>query len=370
MRKLLSVMLASTMMLSVVACGSEPATEVTGEEEVQKVKATCIVSSKSDKSFFESASNGMERAGVELADFFDVDVYEMGNDPTKYKDAMYSVADGDSDIIITGTYNMIEHVEEVAAVYPDKKFVIFDGLVNYESGFDNVLSIGYAANEGAFLAGVAAAKFTVSDHEKANEDKVVGFIGGVENNPVITDFLVGFVEGVQFVDSEIKVVTAYIGNYSDTAKGKELGFVQYDTNKADVIFTVCGGAATGVVEAALESDNAVIAVDVDQSVLYEGKDEQAVIMTSALKRIDNSLFSVLEDTANGVEVPYGTEITLGFEADSVGLVYNDLFTGYVGEEVIAELQALQEEIMNGTIKVSTSRELDLDAINAIVETAK
>ena len=374
MKKIIALMLSATLMFAISGCNGNA--EDTGDKgdagdtgEVAKTKVTCIVGIKSDKSFFESANEGMERAQVELAEYYDISVVEMGIDPTKYKDALYAGADSDAEIVIVGSYNMIEHLEEVAPQYPDKKFIIFDASVDYADGFENVLSIGYAANEASFLAGVAAANYTISTHENANEDKVIGFIGGVENNPVITDFLVGFIEGIQFVDSEIKVTSSYIGNFNDTAKGKELALVQYNQEKADLIFAVCGPASTGVIEAGFETGNLVLGVDSDQSLLYEGRDEQSTIMTSALKRIDNSLFKVLEDHIKG-EVPYGEYIVLGLSDESVGLVYNDIFKSYISEDVITTINETQDKIISGDIKVSSSRELDLDAVDAIINTAK
>ena len=51
------------------------------------------------------------------------------------------------------------------------------------------------------------------------EDKI-GFVGGMDN-PSINEFLVGYIEGAQAINPDIKVATSYVGSFTDTAKGKE-----------------------------------------------------------------------------------------------------------------------------------------------------
>ncbi len=60
-------------------------------------------------------------------------------------------------------------------------------LVDEESEVANVASIMFKEQEGAFLAGAAAALMTKSDK--------IGFVGGMDI-PVITRFHAGFVAGV------------------------------------------------------------------------------------------------------------------------------------------------------------------------------
>ena len=52
---------------------------------------------------------------------------------------------------------------------------------------------------------------------------------------VINDSAVGFIEGAQFVDPDVKVLVSYVGSYVDSATAKELAITQY-SNGADVVF--------------------------------------------------------------------------------------------------------------------------------------
>lgn len=138
----------------------------------------------------------------------------------------------------------------------------------------------------SMLAGVLAAMVTESDMEFANADKKIGFVGGDEH-PVITDFLVGYIEGAKSVDPEIKVYVSYIGSWDDTAKGKEMAIAQYNQG-VDIIFPAAEQAGLGCVEAAVEMGKYIIGVDSDQAMLFDGVSEEKAnaILTSVLKKVN------------------------------------------------------------------------------------
>lgn len=68
---------------------------------------------------------------------------------------------------------------------------------------------------------------------------------------VINDFLLGYVEGAQHADANVKVATAYIGDFVNSPKAKELTQVQM-TQGADVLHQVAGAAGLGLFEACAE----------------------------------------------------------------------------------------------------------------------
>ena len=68
----------------------------------------------------------------------------------------------------------------------------------------------FADNEGAYLAGIAAAM-----QSKTNK---VGFIGG-QTSDTITRFEAGFTAGAKSVKPDIDVQVQYAESFSDAAKG-------------------------------------------------------------------------------------------------------------------------------------------------------
>src|SRR5699024_1561170 len=154
----------------------------------------------------------------------------------------------------------------------------FDSEVDPSLGLDNVYSIVYKANEAALLGGYVAAK--------ASEENVIGFLGGMDQ-PVINDFLLGYIQGATLADENTKVATTYVGSYTDSSKGIELSVALFYEG-ADVFFNVAGGSGVGLIEAAVEQNNQVFGVDSDQALMYKELGNVTfadVIPTSVLKNV-------------------------------------------------------------------------------------
>ena len=381
----LAMALAASMLFG---CASESKTETTAaagettaaaettaeaakaETNGEKLKVTLLVTgSFGDKAFNDSAQAGMKKLEEELGDKVEVNMVEMGSDKTKFEGSMLDAAESDADIIITGLWDMKEITEQVAPQYPDKKFIIFDTDVDYTLGdLSNVYSMSYKQNEGAFLAGVLAASVTSSDMEFANEDAVIGFVGAKDTAAVINDSAVGYIEGAQFVNPDIKVLVSYVGSYVDSATAKELALTQYSSG-ADCVFVAAGPASVGVIEAGAESQKYVIGVDSDQALAYEGKDEANYIISSAIKGVGDSLFSPIERAQAG-ELPYGEHETLGLAEGAVGLADNEIYNTVVPEDVRTAVDGAKEKLLAGEVTVDTAYGMDEETLKGIINGAQ
>ena len=267
-RKASAVILAAAMVMSMTACGSSAdettaaaaaETEAAAKDEAaaeeatgEKIKLTLCIGRKNDLSFQQSAYEGTLMIQDQLGDKYDVTVVEMGDDTTKWQAAFYDAADAGADIIVGTGYQNKENFETIPQEYPDTKFILFDQDVDYSVGdLSNVLTVLFDSNQSGFLAGAVAAYYTTSDNA-LNADKTIGFVGGIDGVS-INDFLVGYAEGAHYVDEEINVLRAYVGDFVDTAKAKDLTNAQVSEG-ADIVFQVAGGAGNGVIEGASEKD--------------------------------------------------------------------------------------------------------------------
>ena len=378
MRKLLkkaaAVTLTAAMAASLTACGGsgDGAAKETGEaqaagEDGEKIKLTLCVGRKNDLSFQQSAFEGSERVKKELGDKYEVNVVEMGEDTTKWQAAFYDAADAGADIVVGTGFQNKENFETIPLEYPDTKFILFDQELDFESNdLSNTMAVLFDSNQSGFLAGAVAAYYTTGENA-ANADKTIGFVGGVESTTV-NNFLVGYAEGAKYVDPEIKVLTAYVGDYNDTAKAKDLANAQISEG-ADIIFLVAGGAGNGVIEAAAEKDGVMaIGVDSDQYQALEGSNLQPAVITSSLKRLDNALFNICQSYAEDPSsVPFGENVTYGLAEDSVGIVFNDNLTNSIGQENVDKVQEALEKIQAGEIEVTEAAGLSAEEIDAIVQ---
>ena len=369
MKKILVLLMSMLMVTGLLFAGAAAEKDAAGTD-VLKV-ALLINGNLGDKSFFDSADNGMKMLKAKFGDKIETRTIEMSYDETKWEPTLLDVSEEDYDIIIVGTWQMTEMLEAVAAQFPDNRYVIYDTSVNYANGdFKNVYSIGYKQNEVSFVAGALAAKVTLSDMPYANKDKkMVGFLGGMDI-PVINDFLVGYIEGVQYVDQDIKVAISYIGSFSDSPKGKEMALAQYNQG-ADIGFNVAGQAGLGQLDAAKDVQRYAIGVDSDQALIFAESDPEKanLITTSALKRVDNSLYRAVVMHMEGT-APYGKSEVLGFAENCVGLADNDIFKKVVPQDIRDFVLDVEQKIIDGKIVVSSAFGLTTDELNKIRNAVK
>ncbi|MGI9875208.1 BMP family ABC transporter substrate-binding protein [Vibrio pomeroyi] len=304
-----------------------------------------------DKSFMDSAQRGMEMAKEKLN--MRSRTVEAGLDSTQWEPAFRDVVEfEDYDVYVAVTYPMASVVQELAQEYPDKKFVLIDAEVDYSAcsnKCDNVYSLLFKQSEASLLAGAYAASMTKSEAPQANKDKmVVGIVGGQEV-PVIQDFVVGFEQGVEFVDKDVKVLVQYANSWTDPAKGKEIAKALYDQG-ADIVFAVAGGTGQGVFEAAQEENRYAIGVDADQSEILKASNptQASLIITSVLKNVDTGLLLVLEKAKKG-ELNYGQSEFIGVKEGAVGLAKNEVYKSVTPYPVQENIKSIELKLINKSL---------------------
>lgn len=239
-----------------------------------------------------------------------------------------------SDLTVAVGFLLIDAIAEAAVQFPDESFLLIDAIVEAE----NVASVVFKEQEGAFLAGIAAGLSTESNQ--------IGILGGLEIPPVIR-YEVGFEAGVLSVNPEAEVTASYVGNFDDVALGRELSLAMYN-NGADIVFAIAGRAGIGPFEAANELGEGywVVAADTDQSQL--GADRQLAVAT---KGVDTALYTVAEQVVN--DSFQGGVLDLGLAEGGVGLENPG---GHVSEEAMAVVEQYRQAIIDGTIMVPADRD--------------
>ncbi len=327
-----------------------------------------------DKSFYDSANEGLERLRDELGeDVFDFKVEQMGGtaaDEAKWEPTLLDYCDtGDYDVIIMGTWQMADALARAAEEYPDQKFIFFDEEFDFEGNGnpENVYNVMYKQNEVSYLVGAAAAMMTTDDSIEGidPDNHIIGFLGGMDNS-VINDFLVGYIQGAADIDPDIEVAVGFVGDFVDSTKGKDIALSQYQSG-ADVGFNVAGNAGLGQIEAAKDEGKYAFGVDSDQAALLP--DYADYIPTSALKNVGQSLYLAIQKDMLD-ELKYGTEETYGFKEGGVALVKDAHYEKMLPENIRTKLDELEQSIIDGDIVVNTSADMDQAAIEALKESVK
>ena len=371
-KRMLAVALSTSMVVSMGVV-----TLPVHAEEGEPYKAALLLNGTlGDKSFFDSANSGLEALQEERGeDKFTFKVEQMGAtsaDESKWEPTLYDYCDdGSYDVIIVGTWQMLEALTNAANDYPDQKFIYFDEAFDFSAGGEeNVYNVMYKQNEVSYLVGAAAAMMTTSEElDKVDpSNKIIGFLGGMENS-VIKDFLVGYIQGAKDIDEEIQVALAYVGNFYDSAAGKDMALTQYQ-NGADVGYNVAGSAGLGQIEAAGDSGKYAFGVDSDQAALLPDYAEN--IPTSALKNVGNSLIRAIKADMEG-NLEYGVLEYLGFAEGGVELVEDAHYEEILPEAIRTKVAELKDQIINGELTVPTTlgeNAISEDDFNALVDSVK
>lgn len=354
-KKIVAMILLVGMIISSLAgCGkAEKGKNETTDEGKGKTKIVLLLNGYlGDLAWYDCSAAGMTAIKEKYGNEVETKVIEMTTDQSKYDSIIADTLSEDWDVIVAGSWSMMEYIEKAAKDNPNKKFWFFDEPIEK---VDNVYSMSYSANEGSFLAGMAAAS--------VSKTGVIGFIGGSDST-VVNDSLIGYLEGAAYVNPAIKAVVSYTGNWDDSAKGKELALVQYNAG-ADIIFQLASNAGVGVFEAAKETGKLAIGSDTDQSEIFKKSDPDKAdtIVTSSLKRVDISLVNAYELYKAGT-MPYGTCEFLGLNKDCVGIVENDYFNKYVTADQAKVINQAKQDIIDGKIKVSSAYGMSSDEVNA------
>ena len=369
MKRVLSLILAVVMVLSLAACAQEP--KATPGETYKA--ALLLNGTLGDKSFFDSANEGLEKLRDELGkDVFDFKVEQMGAtaaDEPRWAPTLLDYCETkEYDVIIIGTWQMIEALEAAAKEFPDQKFMFFDETYAFANGEKNVYNVLYKQNEVSFLIGAAAALMTTDERLPMVDPKTktIGFLGGMEN-PIINDFLLGYIQGAKHVLPDVKVAIGYVGNFYDSAAGKDIALVQYQSGGVDVGYNVAGAAGLGQIEAAEVAKRYAFGVDSDQAALLP--DQAEFIPTSALKNVGNSLMRAIKLDLEG-KLGYGSAESLGFAEGGVNLVKDAHYEEMLPEDIRTKIDELEKDIIDGKIVVDTALGKSQEEVEAIKATVK
>jgi basic membrane protein A len=293
-----------------------------------------------DKSFNQSALEGLKRAQKTLG----VKGRPVESRQTSdYVPNLASLAKQGYTTISVG-FLLAQATATVAKRYPNENFAIIDysardapfGDKQRKPLLKNVQGLTFATNENSYMIGCLSA--LMAAHDGGN---VISAVGGIKI-PTVDIFIAGYRAGATRCAPGTKTLVDYSQDFGDQAKCKEIALNQISQG-SKVVFQVAGGCGLGALDAAKEQGVWGIGVDRDQAFL--GKH----ILTSAVKRVDQSVFLTAQAVKNGA-FKGGTDAVFNLKNNGVSV-------GKISSEVpkadIAKMNALKPLIVAGKIKPPT-----------------
>ncbi|MFN8109236.1 MAG: BMP family ABC transporter substrate-binding protein [Thermoleophilia bacterium] len=289
-----------------------------------------------DRSFNQSALEGLQKAEKDLG----VTGTPIESTATgDYVANLNTLARKKEGITVGVGFLMADAMDAVALKYPNQKFAIVDypnaGLKHKPK---NVEGLTFNTNENSYLIGYLAAKMA----KAKGGAQVISAVGGIKL-PTVDIFIAGYKAGALAANPKIKVLVDYSQDFVAQAKCKEKALNQI-AQGSQVVFQVAGGCGLGALSAAHDKGVWGVGVDRDQS------DLGAHILTSAVKKVDVSVYDAIKDAKDGT-FQGGADKVFNLANGGVGL---GKVSPKVPKSFLTQLDGLKAKIIAGTIKVPTT----------------
>nr|WP_238392234.1 BMP family ABC transporter substrate-binding protein [Halorussus amylolyticus] len=296
-----------------------------------------------DQAFNDNALEGLEDA----ADEWDIEINQVEEtNQGNYAERQADAAEAGPDLIVLVADQHTDPLEENAPEYSDVNWMLINNVVD-EPNVSGWIEMNH---EMSFLAGVGAGTLTQEEieHEGSStnpDENIVGFVGG-EEIPLIEAFEVSYIQGVEWVDDSIEVLTGYGGSFSDPSGVNDQAVSQIDSG-ADIVWHAAAAAGEGAFQAADDNDRFAIGVDSDQSVAFDSY--QDVILGSAIKALNEATYEVAGAVVNDEWDSVQGEQNLSTEQGGIDWVTGQAFDGDMPDSLDQNIQDAKDAISNGEI---------------------
>ncbi|MCX6247716.1 MAG: BMP family ABC transporter substrate-binding protein [Bacteroidetes bacterium] len=327
------------ILLQLTSCSRRKTNELT-EIPPPKVGLVSSTGGFNDRGFNQLALIGLQNAekelGVKTASRESIDTSD-------FTPNINSLIQEGYDLIILLGYEAAGAVASAAKKNPTIHFVLLD-----YSNTDipaNVSFYVYQVDQSSFLCGFLGAYWA---QVKDPQNPVAGWIGGMDI-PVIQQFRTGYMGGIQYFNTKYGKTVSSTGffatSFSDTLQGAKLADSLIQLG-ADVIFPFAGKSGNGSLYKIKEKGKWGIGVDFDQYVSIPEVSD--ILLTSCLKKMDNSVYNIIYWTKakgfSGHKIEYGNLSTVDIEIAP----FHD-YNALIPDSIKNELNTIRNGIKNGTI---------------------
>jgi len=337
--KKLFVFLAVLLITAMVLPACAPAQADCKSEDVFCVGLVTDVGKINDKSFNQSAWEGVQRAEKELG--AKVQYIETA-DAKDYAKNIATFGDEGYDAIVTVGFNLGEATDAAATTYPDVDFI---GVDQFQAEtVDGVAGLNFPEDNAGFLVGALAAMMS-----KSNK---IGAVCGTDAVPPVWRFGEGYKAGAAYADQAMGTNTeVFVVYHSDVGFDKTFTDPEWGAataksmmdQGADAIFGCGGITGNGAITAAAQAGGYAIGVDTDQ---YLTLPEAAPrMLSSAMKLITPGVFDLIKLSKDG-QFPSGN-----YFGDAGYAPYHDL-ENEVPAEVKAKMEEINKGLLDGSIKTN------------------
>lgn len=323
----LSTLVHSLFALAILACGAPSHKETKAPSSDFKV-ALVTTGPVSDQGWNAGAYQGLlairDSLGAHISNVQTQTPAEIDENFRQYGAQGYNLVFGHG-------FEYQDPAVRVASSFPKTDFVTTSGIKTAP----NVAGVSFAFSDGAYLAGIVAGATSHSG--------VIGAIGGTQLPPVVAAFS-AFAAGARSVNPNVKLLTAYVGNWQDASAAKEQALAQI-ARGADVIFQDADAAGLGVFQAARDARTVrVIGSNSDQNAVAP-----EVTLGSVVIDLPRAMMIIARDVKNGAFK--GHVYQLGDNDGVVRWVPNPSLASEISAKTLATLDLARKVMDAGHLKM-------------------
>lgn len=359
MKKIIALLLALAMCLSLVACGAGSADKADAPAAKAEGEKKSIIFFTAFIGDFGLSDMG-HRAVQELAAEYNMDwtLVEYGSyDAALAINCFWDALETKEYDYFFGPAWYIEGIiDEAAAQYPNTTFIHYDVGKGVEFKAPNVYGITFAQNESSFMAALLQCLMT--------KNGKVGCISS--DSPILNDFSTGWLAGVKYAKNELGLDIEWLHSYmpeTSMSAVYEASNVMYDSG-CDFVWAISAQMLLASCQAAEEHGGGeagywVMGCDYDQYEYFKGlaaEDASSAagyenILTSITKNIASASSDIIASVEAGDgKIPSGN-LVWGVYENGVGYLENENFMANVPAEVQQTLKDIINKIGAGEIVV-------------------
>jgi len=355
--------LLGILLIVLLSLGSLP---MVGAQE-EGVESVCLVTGGgrvNDGTFNQFAYEGMLRAEED----FDLDVIAIEPQaPSDFPGAIDTCVQEGFDVVISVGFTIYDDTLAAAEANPDTYFI---GVDHFDTGgLPNYVGLDFRDDQAGFLMGVMAALVTETD--------IIAAVYG-PNDPQVVRFRSGYEQGAHYINPDIEVKGVHLDSYEDPVNGASTAS-QYLGEGADVVFGVGGPTGTGAIALAAEEGAWVIGVDQDEFMTSFNEGETPGgdrIISSAIKRIDNAVYAMLEVLVAGDMENFPGGSNFVSDASNGGIDFAPQHDADIPPEVHEQVREVLDLLASGDIETGVDPlsgelldEMDMDMAPEATEEA-
>ena len=371
-KKLIALVLALAMCLSLVACGgsgtsTSNSTGNTAQNSANDTKQDSTDTGAKKKIIFFTAfigdfglSDMGYRAVQELAETYNMDwtLVEYGSyDAALAVNCFWDALETTRYDYFFGPAWYIEGIiDDAAKQYPNTTFIHYDVGKGVEFNESNVYGITFAQNESSFMAAILQSLMTKN-----------GKVGCIStDSPILNDFSTGWLAGVKYAKKELGLDISWLHSYmpeTSMSAVYESANVMYD-NGCDFVWAISAQMLLASCQAAEEHGGYekgcwVMGCDYDQYEYFKGLAAQDAssavgyenILTSITKNIAPTAKAIIASVESGDgSVQPGNKVW-GVYENGVGYLENENFLANVPADVQQTMKDIIAKIGAGEITV-------------------